>query len=153
MILNWPEVVAGEGRCFAAGGWVKKLQDIDTDKSGGYAYLGPFVAKARAGVTDCPDGLYVVCTIEDDPDGKSVKSAALFRVGGVVCQRESEWMVGDDWSLKLRDQAQELLNKKYNPLELFRTEDLINELKARGVPIAAGIREKMYLAKQVKDKE
>lgn len=146
MILNWPEVIRREGReAFCAGGWVKFLQDLDPDRPGGYAYLGTFITKAKAGLTDCPDGLYLVCSKGGSPENP-IKNAAIFRIQGEEVWRETDWVEGDDWSLKLRPKALELLGKKINPLENIPTEDLVNELKARGVPLARGIKDRMALA-------
>lgn len=45
-----------------------------------------------------------------------------------------DWVQGNDWALQIRDRVAELLDQpKENPLAKYSTEELLAELKRRGV--------------------
>ncbi len=47
-----------------------------------------------------------------------------------------DWVEGNDWALKIRDRVAELLDQpKESPLAKFSTEELLAELKRRGIQI------------------
>ena len=61
------------------------------------------------------------------------KEVAAYRITGEQVERVSDWVQGNDWALKIRAKVAELLDSKPNPLAGYSTEDLLAELRSRGV--------------------
>ena len=134
MILNWKEVIQDDTGDyeFYNGGWVKEVTGVDKSKSNGYAFEGRFV-NPISGLSECGDGLYIVCSIEGSRRHQK-KCVAVFEIKDDEVTKVINWVEGNDWALKIRDRVAELLNQpKENPLAKYSTEELLAELKRRGV--------------------
>lgn len=134
MIINWREVISADGgNNFYNGGWVKEVTGVDTSKSNGYAFEGDFVNYAAKGSqVECGDGLYLVCSIEGSRKNQR-KEVAAYRITGEQVEKVTDWVTGNDWALKLRAEVAELLGDKPNPLAGYSTEELLAEIRSRGV--------------------
>jgi len=134
MIINWKETIYDEnGYNFYNGGWVKRVDSVDTSKSNGYAFEGDFVQNAKSGLTECSDGFYIICSMEGSRKNQSKKVAA-YEIAGEKLNKVIDWVSGNDWALQIRDRVAKLLNEPVpaaNPLADISTEDLITELKRR----------------------
>mgnify|MGYP000995724583 CR=1 FL=1 len=112
MILNWKDVIKSDGNSFYNGGWVKKVTSVDVSKSNGYAFDGGFVNYAAKGSqVECADGLYIVCSVEGSRKNQQ-KEVAVYRITGDQVTKEIDWVTGNDWALKIRDQIAELLGSE-----------------------------------------
>lgn len=136
MILNWKEIIQDDTGDyeFYNGGWVKEVTGVDKSKSNGYAFEGRFVNPIN-GLSECGDGLYIVCSIEGSRR-RHKKCVAVFEIKNDKVTKAIDWVEGNDWALKIRDRVAELLNQpKENPLAKYSTEELLEELKRRGMQI------------------
>ena len=134
MILNWKKIIEDDSGDynFYNGGWVKEVTAVDKSKSNGYAFEGRFVNPIN-GLSECRDGLYIVCSIEGSRR-RQKKCVAVFEIKDDEVTKVIDWVEGNDWALKIRDRVAELLNQpKENPLAKYSTEELLAELKRRGV--------------------
>lgn len=131
------EVPAAEK--WAKKSWAKKLTRIDTTKANGFAFEGDWLQVGRK--AELPVGAVVLSFSQAGSRNRPCPIAKIFRVAedGV---EEVLAVQGDDWALDLRDKAAELVNapaapasEPANPLAGFSTEELIAELRRRGVAI------------------
>lgn len=130
MILNWKEHTKER---FYNGGWVKKVTGVDMSKSNGYCFDGQFVSGAANNrLTECEDGYYIVCDIGGSRKNQR-KNVAVFKIAGEEVTQVVDWVEGRDWALQIREKVAELLDEKPNPLAGYSTEDLLAELRSRGV--------------------
>ena len=136
MILNWKEIIEDDTGDyeFYNGGWVKEVTGVDKSKSNGYAFEGRFV-NPIGGLSECGDGLYIVCSIEGSRR-RQKKCVAVFEIKDDEVTKVIDWVEGNDWALQIRDRVAELLDQpKENPLAKYSTEELLEELKRRGMQI------------------
>ena len=134
MILNWKQVIEDDTGDyeFYNGGWVKEVTGVDKSKSNGYAFEGRFVNSIN-GLSECGDGLYIVCSIEGSRR-RHKKCVAVFEIKDDEVTKVIDWVEGNDWALQVRDRVAELLDQpKESPLAKYSTEELLAELKRRGV--------------------
>lgn len=133
MVINWKDVISADGgNNFYNGGWVKKVTGVDASKPNGYCFEGDFVNNSTRGLAECSDGLYLVCSIQGSRKNQR-KEVAAYRITGEQVERVSDWVQGNDWALKIRAKVAELLDSKPNPLAGYSTEELLAELRSRGV--------------------
>lgn len=150
MLINWWKLLNEERAQppFYNGGWVKQVVDVDLKQRAGYAFSGNFVSNARDnGLTECPDGYYIVCTIEGSRKNQN-KYIAVYKIEGEQVTKALDWVKGDDWALQIRDKVVKLLEVAPNPLSRFSTEELVAELNARGLHVDRKLRDKMKIAQQ-----
>lgn len=155
MLINWWELLKAERTQtpFYNGGWVKQVTDVDLTQKAGYAFSGDFVSNARDnGLTECPDGYYIVCTIEGSRKSQD-KYVAVYHVDGDQVTKALDWVKGDDWALQIRGQVVELLEIVPNPLAVFSNEELAAELRSRGFRVDRSIEDKMAAARREKTGE
>ena len=134
MILNWKKIIEDDTGDyeFYNGGWVKEVTGVDKSKSNGYAFEGRFVNPIN-GLSECEDGLYIVCSIEGSRR-RHKKCVAVFEIKDEEVTKAIDWVEGNDWALQIRDRVAELLDQpKESPLAKYSTEELLEELKRRGV--------------------
>ncbi len=132
MIINWKEIISSDSRNnFYNGGWVKQATGVDKSQGNGYCFEGDFVSRAINGLTECGDGLYIVCSVEGSRKNQE-KRVAVYRVAGEQVERVIDWVYGNDWALQIRDQVAELLTKTTSSMVELSTEELalIEQLKA-----------------------
>ena len=138
MIINWKEIIDQDnGNCFYNGGWVKKVTSVDKTKSNGYAFDGEFV-NPKDGLSECGNGYYIICSVEGSRKSQ-VKMVAVFEINGDTVEKVIDWVEGNDWALKIRDKVAELLEApkpEVNPLAAYSTEQLLAELRRRGIEVA-----------------
>jgi len=128
---------------YAKKSWAKKLTRIDTSKANGFAFEGDWLQVGRK--AELPIGAVVLSFSQAGSRNRPCPIAKIFRVAGDGME-EVLAVQGDDWALDLRDKAAELVNapaapaeqivKPANPLAGFATEELIAELRRRGVAIS-----------------
>lgn len=115
--------------------WAKVLTKVDTTKTNGYAFEGDFLKPNL--LVEIPDSGFVLTYEETGSVKHHSPDVALLQIvdGEIV---EVAAVSGWDWALKLRDKAAELVNtSKKDPacnlLEGVSTDDLVAELKRRGI--------------------
>lgn len=136
MIIDWTNTIKKDKvGDFYNGGWVKKVSAVDTNKSNGYAFEGSFINNAKDGLTECGDGLYIVCSVEGSRKNQT-KQVAVYEIVGENVTRVVDMVKGNDWALQIKGKVNDLLKiekEQINELEKFSTEQLVAELKRRGV--------------------
>lgn len=136
MIINWEDIIRKDKvGDFYNGGWVKRAISVDMSKSNGYAFEGSFINNAKDGLTECGDGLYIVCSVEGSRKNQ-MKHVAVYEITGENVIKVIDTVKGNDWALQIKNKVNELLtvkSKEVNELEKFSTEQLVDELKRRKI--------------------
>jgi len=114
------------------GGWSKQITGLDKTKNNGYSLIGDFKT-IHEGLNSFNDGLYL-----DVDKGGSRKNhtnnVTLFSIHGSnlkILKKIND--AGRDWAIQLWPVIEEELACKKNPLATFSNDELIEELKRRGV--------------------
>ena len=127
MRFNVPEETASGRRT----SWCKHITSVDTSKSNGYAFDGSFLKNNV--LTELPEGSVIVQVYPCGSVKNGYQRGRLFRIEG----EELVEHIDEDWRdsfLLIRDKAEELLgNQPASPLAGFSDEDLIAEIKRRGI--------------------
>lgn len=123
-IVNFGEYLGNF--CYYNGGWVKKIDKIDTTKSNGFCFEGDLVRKE--GLVEVEIGIYLICDIQG-----SRKNQKKFYYVVRVCADGSietleEEITGRDWALQLRDELLELPELKLQKMS-FDPIDFWNQLE------------------------
>ena len=111
--------------------WAKTVKSVDQSKSNGYAFVGNFINSEQK--YELEVGTYIMQYGEFYSEIK----VRLLKVTNEGLEQIKEWEDLDkgDWALSCRDEIAEIINNKeeVNPLSNVSTEELIEELKRRGV--------------------
>ncbi|HHY70943.1 MAG TPA: hypothetical protein GX519_04645 [Thermoanaerobacterales bacterium] len=111
--------------------WAKTVKSVDQSKSNGYAFVGNFINAEQK--YELEVGTYIMQYGEFYSEIK----VRLLKVTNEGLEQIKEWEDLDkgDWALSCRDEIAEIINNKeeVNPLSNVSTEELIEELKRRGV--------------------
>jgi hypothetical protein len=112
--------------------WAKIVESVDTSKSSGWAFDGPFVA--TGGIQDVPMGSVLLVYGERGSRANPQITARVYRVNAdstISLEAEAK---GKAWARTLRDPVERCLGVDSPPLDLsYLSDELIaDELRARG---------------------
>jgi hypothetical protein len=112
--------------------WAKVVESVDTSKSSGWAYEGPFVA--TGGIQDLPAGSVLLVYGERGSRVNPQIAAKVYTVnadGTLSIETEAK---GRAWARTLRDTVERCLGTSSSRLDLSHLSDrlLADELRARG---------------------
>lgn len=115
------------------GGWIKEITGLDKSKNNGYSLIGSF--KGKSGDTYEVGHLYLDCDIRGSRKNQ-FKHYKLFTIKSDGAVKEIAYQEdARDWAINLWDAVEQFLDsdEKDNPLEVFPDEELIAEMKRRGI--------------------
>lgn len=124
------------GNTWAHKKWAKIVVAVDQSKNNGYAFQGDFLNLDRKHELEV--GTYILQYGEFGDSRSGKINIRLLRVTADGLEEIKEWEdLGKSWALGCRDEIAEIVNTKEetNPLEAYSVEDLLAELKRRGVKI------------------
>jgi len=112
--------------------WAKIVESVDTSKSSGWAFDGPFVA--TGGIQDVPAGSVLLVYGERGSRGNPQITARVFTVNADATISMEVEAKGKAWARTLRDTVERLLGAEKPLLDLTYLSDevLADELRARG---------------------
>lgn len=112
--------------------WAKVVENVDTSKSSGWAFDGPFVA--AGGVQDVPAGAVLLVYGERGSRANPQSSARVYTVNVDSTLTFEAEAKGAAWARTLRDPIERLLGVDDRRLDLSGLPDrlLADELEARG---------------------
>jgi len=112
--------------------WAKIVESVDTSKSSGWAFDGPFVA--TGGIQDVPAGSVLLVYGERGSRANPQITARVFTVNADATISMEVEAKGKAWARTLRDTVERLLGSEKAPLDLTYLSDemLADELRARG---------------------
>ena len=116
--------------------WARHVTSVDTTKTNGFAFDGEWLRVG--GKAELPVGAIVLAYSEAGGRRKPCPIAKLFRLAANGDFEVAAEAQGEDWALDLRDKAAALVNqcgKDGNPLAAFTDEELIAELRRRGIAV------------------
>lgn len=140
--MNISEVLKEEVEFyFYRGGWIKKLKGIDESKENGYKYEGEFLpSRALTGLYEFKKGIYIVCSLRGSRRNPT-KYVRLIKINEEGIHYFGECFEGNDWALQILPLAKKAIEeerlsiKDINELEAYSDEQLISELKRRGIAV------------------
>jgi len=112
--------------------WAKIVESVDTSKSSGWAFDGPFVA--TGGIQDVPAGSILLVYGERGSRANPQITARVFTVNADATISMEAEAKGKAWARTIRDAVERCLGMEKPPLDLtYLTDDLlVTELRARG---------------------
>jgi hypothetical protein len=112
--------------------WAKIVESVDTSKSSGWAFDGPFVA--TGGIQDVPAGSVLLVYGERGSRGNPQITAKVFTVNADATISMEAEAKGKAWARTIRDAVERCLGMEKAPLDLsYLGDDLLaDELRARG---------------------
>lgn len=112
--------------------WAKIVESVDTSKSSGWAFDGPFVA--TGGIQDVPAGSVLLVYGERGSRGNPQITAKVFTVNADATITMEAEAKGKAWARTIRDAVERCLGMEKAPLDLSHLSDdlLADELRARG---------------------
>jgi hypothetical protein len=112
--------------------WAKIVESVDSSKSSGWAFDGPFVA--TGGVQDLPAGSALLVYGERGSRTNPQIQAKLFTVNADSTISLEAEVKGKAWARTIRDHVERVLGQDPEPVDLsyFDDEMLAGELRARG---------------------
>jgi hypothetical protein len=112
--------------------WAKVVENVDTSKSSGWAFDGPFVA--AGGIQDLPAGSVLLVYGERGSRANPQSSARVYTVNADATLSFEAEAKGKAWARTLRDPVQRLLGEDRPQLDLSHLPDVVlaDELKSRG---------------------
>jgi len=112
--------------------WAKIVESVDTSKSSGWAFDGPFVA--TGGIQDVPAGSVLLVYGERGSRGNPQITAKVFIVNADATISMEAEAKGKAWARTIRDAVERCLGMEKAPLDLsYLSDDLLaDELRARG---------------------
>jgi len=116
--------------------WAKLVNEVDTTKSTGWAYIGDFVSDG--GVQDLPAGGLLLVYGEKGSAQNPQPEAALYLVGVDSTLTMEGRASGRAWARTLRDRAAELLRQQVDrepDLSAIESRHLAEELTRRGFQV------------------
>lgn len=118
--------------------WAKIVESVDSSRSSGWAFDGPFVA--TGGVQDLPAGSALLVYGERGSRTNPQILARLFTVNpDATISLEAE-VKGKAWARTIRDHVERVLGMEPDPIDLSYLSDelLAGELRARGWRVERG---------------
>jgi hypothetical protein len=112
--------------------WAKIVDSVDTSKSSGWAFDGPFVA--TGGIQDVPAGSVLLVYGERGSRVNPQITARVFIVNADATITMEGEAKGKAWARTIRDMVERCLGMEKSPLDLSHLSDelLADELRARG---------------------
>jgi hypothetical protein len=112
--------------------WAKVVEAVDTAKSSGWAYEGPFVA--TGGIQDLPAGSVLLVYGESGSRANPRIVARAYTVNADASLTFEAEAKGKAWARTLRDPIERRLDSGSNGVDLSPLSDevLADELRARG---------------------
>lgn len=112
--------------------WAKVVDNVDTSKSSGWAFDGPFVASG--GIQDVPAGSVLLVYGERGSRANPQSLARVYTVNADATLTLEAEARGQAWARTVRDPIERLLGSERDPLDLSHLPDsvLADELAARG---------------------
>jgi hypothetical protein len=112
--------------------WAKIVESVDTSKSSGWAFDGPFVA--TGGIQDVPAGSVLLVYGERGSRANPQIMAKVFTVNADATISMEAEAKGKAWARTIRDAVERCLGVEKRPLDLsYLSDDLLaEELRARG---------------------
>jgi len=112
--------------------WAKIVESVDTSKSSGWAFDGPFVA--TGGIQDLPAGSVLLVYGERGSRANPQIMAKVFTVNADATISMEAEAKGKAWARTIRDTVERCLGMERQPLDLtYLSDDLLaDELRARG---------------------
>ena len=112
--------------------WAKVVESVDSAKSSGWAFEGPFVA--AGGIQDVPAGSVLLVYGERGSRANPQSAARVFRVNADATLSLEGEAKGQAWARTLRDRVEELLGVESPTFDLrpFPDQLLVDELRSRG---------------------
>ena len=112
--------------------WAKVVENVDTSKSSGWAFDGPFVA--AGGIQDVPAGSVLLVYGERGSRAKPQSGARVYTVNADATLTLEAEAKGQAWARTIRDPIERLLGMEREQLDLSHLPDqaLADELIARG---------------------
>ncbi|HLE95419.1 MAG TPA: hypothetical protein VI689_03475 [Acidimicrobiia bacterium] len=112
--------------------WAKIVESVDTSKSSGWAFDGPFVA--TGGIQDIPAGSVLLVYGERGSRANPQITARVFTVNADATISLETEAKGKAWARTIRDTVERCLGLEKQPLDLTHLSDdlLVDELRARG---------------------
>ena len=112
--------------------WAKVVENVDTSKSSGWAFDGPFVA--AGGIQDVPAGSVLLVYGERGSRAKPQSAAQVYTVNADATLTLEAEAKGQAWARTIRDPIERLLGMERDRLDLSHLPDqaLADELIARG---------------------
>lgn len=112
--------------------WAKVVENVDTSKSSGWAFDGPFIA--AGGIQDVPAGAVLLVYGERGSRANPQSMAKVYTVNGDGTLSLEAEARGQAWARTVRDPIERLLGTERDPFDLSHlTDDLLaDELRSRG---------------------
>ena len=112
--------------------WAKIVENVDTSKTSGWAYDGPFIEVG--GIQDVPTGSTLLIYGEKGSRANPQIMARVYTVNSDATLTLEAEAKGKAWARTLRDPIQHRLGMESAPLDLSHLTDetLAAELRARG---------------------
>ena len=112
--------------------WAKVVENVDTSKSSGWAFDGPFIA--AGGIQDVPAGAILLVYGERGSRAKPQSLAKVYTVNADATLSLEAEAKGQAWARTVRDPVERLLGAERDPLDLSHLPDdlLVDELRSRG---------------------
>lgn len=117
--------------------WAKVVDNVDTSKTSGWAFDGPFVA--AGGTQDVPAGSVLLVYGEKGSRANPQSAARVYTVNADSTLTFEAEAKGQAWARTLRDPIQRLLGSETRKVDLSGLPDqlLVEELQARGWKLEA----------------
>jgi len=112
--------------------WAKVVENVDTSKSSGWAFDGPFIA--AGGIQDVPAGAVLLVYGERGSRANPQSAARVFTVNADATLTLEAEAKGQAWARTVRDPIESLLGIERDAFGLSRLPDdlLADELRSRG---------------------
>lgn len=112
--------------------WAKVVENVDTSKSSGWAFDGPFIA--AGGIQDVPAGAVLLVYGEKGSIAKPQSAARVYTVNADATLSLEAEAKGQAWARTVRDPIERLLGDERDASSMSHLPDdlLADELRARG---------------------
>lgn len=112
--------------------WAKVVENVDTSKSSGWAFDGPFIA--AGGIQDVPAGAVLLVYGEKGSIAKPQSAARVYTVNADATLSLEAEAKGQAWARTVRDPIERLLGDERDASGMSHLPDdlLADELRARG---------------------
>lgn len=112
--------------------WAKVVENVDTSKSSGWAFDGPFIA--AGGIQDVPVGAILLVYGEKGSRANPQSAARVYSVNADASLSLEAEAKGQAWARTVRDPVERLLGSERDVLGLSHLPDdlLADELRSRG---------------------
>jgi len=118
--------------------WAKVVDNVDSSKTSGWAFDGPFVA--AGGIQDLPAGSVLLVYGERGSRARPQSTARVYTVNADATLTLEAEAKGQAWARTVRDPIERLLGMEREPLDLSHLPDevLADELRSRGWRVEDG---------------